>query len=80
MLDTLPPEMIPIRQSAPTPGRIDARARTAGIPAPDTPSVSLMTFEQAAREIRRRTHLEFITADLLEAATARVEKTRQDGQ
>ena len=30
MLDTLPPEMIPIRQSAPTPGRIDARARTAG--------------------------------------------------
>ncbi|MCJ0902137.1 non-ribosomal peptide synthetase [Rhodococcus sp. ARC_M6] len=70
MLDSLPPEMIPASQAAPTAGELLAEL---GMSVPDTAS-RLLTFGQAAVEIRGRTQLNFVTAEMLEAATTRVEK------
>ncbi|MGG7102287.1 amino acid adenylation domain-containing protein [Rhodococcus sp. 24CO] len=70
MLDTLPPERIPAIQAAPTAGELFAEL---GLTELEAPRVDL-TFAQAADEIRTRAHLDFVTADLLEAASERVEK------
>ncbi|WP_245006083.1 non-ribosomal peptide synthetase [Rhodococcus globerulus] len=70
MLDTLPPERIPAIQAAPTAGELFAEL---GLTELEAPRVDL-TFAQAADEIRTRAHLDFVTAELLEAASERVEK------
>ena len=70
MLDTLPPERIRAIQAAPTADELFAEL---GLTELEAPRVDL-TFAQAADEIRTRAHLDFVTAELLEAASERVEK------